>query len=71
MHFFNIIALFVGTKTVYAACTGPLVIDEFSRWSSNLNSLNEWVSGMFPALLTILYLTAIRLFSPHITLSSA
>jgi len=46
MHIPQFLALFVGTKTAWAACSGPLVIDEFSKWSSNLNSLNEWVSGM-------------------------
>jgi hypothetical protein len=47
MHISNLIALFVSAKTAFAACSGPLVIDEFSRWSSNSNSLNSWVSGMF------------------------
>ncbi|KAH0287108.1 hypothetical protein M436DRAFT_62078 [Aureobasidium namibiae CBS 147.97] len=37
-------SLFVGTKAAWAACPGPLVIDDFSKWSSNLNSLNEWAS---------------------------
>ncbi|KKY27784.1 putative glycosyl hydrolase [Diplodia seriata] len=29
---------------VHAACSGPLVIDNFSNWSSNQNSLNSWTS---------------------------
>ncbi|KAF2748604.1 carbohydrate esterase family 4 protein [Sporormia fimetaria CBS 119925] len=29
---------------VSAACSGPLKIDDFSRWSSNTNSLNSWTS---------------------------
>ncbi|KAK0653513.1 putative peptidoglycan-N-acetylglucosamine deacetylase [Lasiodiplodia hormozganensis] len=33
--------LFAGAN---AACSGPLVIDNFSNWSSNQNSLNSWTS---------------------------
>lgn len=40
-----VIALFASAKAVFAACSGPLVIDDFSKWSSNSNSLNDWVSG--------------------------
>lgn len=42
-----LLALFTSAKAVFAACSGPLVIDDFSKWSSNSNSLNDWVSGMF------------------------
>ncbi|KAH7042039.1 glycosyl hydrolase [Macrophomina phaseolina] len=37
-------SLFAGAKEVQAACSGPLVIDNFSKWSSNSNSLNSWTS---------------------------
>ncbi|KAG9562628.1 polysaccharide deacetylase, partial [Aureobasidium melanogenum] len=39
-----VFALFASAKAVFAACSGPLVIDDFSKWSSNSNSLNDWVS---------------------------
>ncbi len=30
----------------YAACSGPLKIDDFSKYSANTNSLGSWTSGM-------------------------
>ncbi|KAG9523499.1 polysaccharide deacetylase, partial [Aureobasidium melanogenum] len=39
-----VIALFASVKAVLAACSGPLVIDDFSKWSFNSNSLDDWVS---------------------------
>jgi hypothetical protein len=33
------------TRGVQAACSAALKIDDFSRWSSNTNSLNSWTSG--------------------------
>jgi hypothetical protein len=30
----------------YAACSSALKIDDFSKWSSNQNSLGQWTSGM-------------------------
>lgn len=30
----------------YAACSSALKIDDFSKYSSNTNSLNSWTSGM-------------------------
>lgn len=38
-------SLLAGAREVQAACSGPLVIDNFSKWSSNSNSLNSWTSG--------------------------
>jgi hypothetical protein len=32
--------------TVNAACSAPLKIDDFSKYSSNANSFGEWTSGM-------------------------
>ncbi|GME28763.1 Polysaccharide deacetylase [Neofusicoccum parvum] len=37
-------SLVAGAAEVQAACSGPLVVDNFSKWSSNQNSLNSWVS---------------------------
>jgi peptidoglycan/xylan/chitin deacetylase (PgdA/CDA1 family) len=31
---------------VYAACQGATKVDDFSKWSSNTNSLGQWTSGM-------------------------
>jgi hypothetical protein len=30
----------------YAACSSALKIDDFSKWSTNTNSLGQWTSGM-------------------------
>lgn len=30
----------------YAACSSALKIDDFSKYSSNTNSLDSWTSGM-------------------------
>jgi len=30
---------------VFAACQAPTKVDDFSKWSSNTNSLGEWTSG--------------------------
>lgn len=43
------LAASIASQTVSAACSGPLKIDDFSRYSQNQNSLNEWTSGMFDA----------------------
>ncbi|KAI8943063.1 hypothetical protein NX059_001099 [Plenodomus lindquistii] len=34
----------LATQAVDAACSGPLKIDDFSKYSSNSNSLGEWTS---------------------------
>jgi hypothetical protein len=34
-----------------AACSAALKIDDFSKWSSNTNSLNSWTSGLYHLLL--------------------
>jgi hypothetical protein len=28
-----------------AACTSNLLVDDYARWSSNLNTLGQWTSG--------------------------
>jgi hypothetical protein len=46
MHTFTLIGLAaVVARGAFAACSGPLKIDDFSRWSSNTNSLGSWTSG--------------------------
>jgi hypothetical protein len=40
-----------------AACNSALKIDDFSKWSSNTNSLGSWTSGMFMAFLKMRLLT--------------
>ncbi|KAF1833385.1 glycosyl hydrolase [Decorospora gaudefroyi] len=46
MRFSTLIGLAAGlaSQAVNAACSAPLKIDDFSRFSSNQNSLNEWTS---------------------------
>ncbi|KAF2851598.1 carbohydrate esterase family 4 protein [Plenodomus tracheiphilus IPT5] len=46
MRISTLIGLVAGlaTQTIDAACSGPLKIDDFSKYSSNLNSLGEWTS---------------------------
>ncbi|CAD0090948.1 unnamed protein product [Aureobasidium vineae] len=43
MHIFTFLTLFASAKAASAACSGPLVIDNFSNWSSNSDSLNDYV----------------------------
>jgi outer membrane murein-binding lipoprotein Lpp len=31
----------------FAACSSALKVDDFSKWSSNTNSLNEYSSGLY------------------------
>jgi len=31
---------------VFAACQSAQKVDDFSKWSTNTNSLDEWTSGM-------------------------
>jgi hypothetical protein len=46
MHTSTLIGLAaILARGAFAACSGPLKIDDFSRWSSNTNSLNSWTSG--------------------------
>lgn len=47
MYLTTLIGLAAGlaTHAVNAACSGPLQIDDFSKWSSNQNSLGTWTSG--------------------------
>lgn len=35
----------LATQAVNAACSAPLKIDDFSKYSSNQNSLGAWTSG--------------------------
>ncbi|KAF2475117.1 glycosyl hydrolase [Lindgomyces ingoldianus] len=45
MRTFTLIGLAAGlASTVSAACSAALKIDDFSKWSSNTNSLGEWTS---------------------------
>ncbi|EUC51036.1 carbohydrate esterase family 4 protein [Bipolaris oryzae ATCC 44560] len=46
MHLTTLIGLAAGlaTHAVNAACSGPLSIDDFSKWSSKQNSLGTWTS---------------------------
>ena len=48
MHITTLIGLAAGlaTRAVNAACSAPLTIDDFSKYSSNQNSLGAWTSGM-------------------------
>jgi hypothetical protein len=32
----------------FAACSSALKVDDFSKWSSNTNSLNEYTGGTYP-----------------------
>lgn len=50
MRTFTLIGLTAAfSSQVLAACTQKLKIDDFSKWSSNTNSLGEYTSGMlFP-----------------------
>jgi hypothetical protein len=47
MRITTLIGLVAGlaSQTVNAACSAPLKIDDFSKQSSNQNSLGEWTSG--------------------------
>lgn len=51
MRTFTLIGLAAGfVSGVSAACSSALKIDDFSKWSSNTNSLGQWTSGkMFGA----------------------
>ncbi len=31
-------------------CTSNLLVDDYARWSSNLNTLGQWTSGKEPIL---------------------
>jgi len=48
MHITTLIGLAAGlaSQAVNAACSAPLTIDDFSKYSSNQNSLGAWTSGM-------------------------
>ena len=35
----------LASEVVSAACSSALKIDDFSKYSQNQNSLNEWTSG--------------------------
>ncbi|KAF2123081.1 glycosyl hydrolase [Lophiotrema nucula] len=46
MRAYTVIGLAAGLVSgVSAACSSALKIDDFSKWSSNTNSLNSWVSA--------------------------
>jgi hypothetical protein len=47
MRVSTVIGLMAGlaNQAVNAACSAPLSIDNFSKWSSNQNSLGQWTSG--------------------------
>ncbi|KAK7537858.1 glycosyl hydrolase [Phyllosticta paracitricarpa] len=45
LHFSGILATLASTALqVEAACSSPLLIDDFSNWSSNNNALKSWTS---------------------------
>ncbi|KAF2821979.1 glycosyl hydrolase-like protein [Ophiobolus disseminans] len=45
MHTSSLIGLVAAFSTqVFAACSGPTKIDDFSKWSTKTNSLGEWTS---------------------------
>jgi peptidoglycan/xylan/chitin deacetylase (PgdA/CDA1 family) len=54
---------------VYAACQSATKIDDFSKWSSNANSLGEWTSGM-PNFLNQLFRTTSHTSSDDNSMSS-
>ncbi|KAK7618762.1 hypothetical protein IWX49DRAFT_502806 [Phyllosticta citricarpa] len=46
LHFSGILATLASTALqVEAACSSPLLIDDFSNWSSNNNALKSWTSA--------------------------
>lgn len=45
----------LASQVVSAACSSALKIDDFSRYSQNQNSLNEWTSGMSTLLILWIY----------------
>jgi hypothetical protein len=47
MHISNIIGLAANllSGVSAAACSSPMTIDNFSKWSTNTNSLGEYTSG--------------------------
>jgi hypothetical protein len=53
------------TTRVYAACSSATKIDDFSKWSSNVNTLGEWTSGKWTPLRVVnLCLITLQMMAP-------
>lgn len=50
-----ILAGLLGAPAVSAACSSNLIIDNFSKWSTNTNLLNTYTSGMTIILVPAVY----------------